>query len=89
MVGKLGIVVEGNYLKFTESEDAENLRRMLLATGDRELVEASPWDRVWGVGFREKDASANRHQWGQNLLGKALEEVRGRLREEEEEEKGE
>lgn len=69
--------------KFSVSEDAGNLRKWLLATDERELVEASPLDRIWGVGFGEKNAGANRHRWGQNLLGKALMEVRTRLREEE------
>ncbi|KAI4930808.1 uncharacterized protein J4E92_004641 [Alternaria infectoria] len=79
---KLEIVKQGSYHKFTISEDAENLRRMLLATGDRELVEASPHDRIWGVGFAEKDAEKNRYRWGQNFLGRALMDVRKRLREE-------
>lgn len=82
MLDKLRIVEEGNYLKFTVSEDAESLRAMLLVTGERELVEASPRDRIWGVGFAEKDAERNRVRWGQNLLGKALMSVRARLREE-------
>jgi ribA/ribD-fused uncharacterized protein len=75
-------VEEGNYHKFTISEDAENLRAMLLATGDRELVEASAMDRVWGIGFSESNAEQNRVRWGENLLGKALMNVRERLREE-------
>ncbi|KAH6859003.1 hypothetical protein BKA58DRAFT_51632 [Alternaria rosae] len=79
---KLEIVKQGTYHKFTISEDAENLRKMLLATGDRELVEASPHDRIWGVGFAERDAEKNRYRWGQNLLGRALMDVRKRLREE-------
>ncbi|KAK3203426.1 hypothetical protein GRF29_112g1234278 [Pseudopithomyces chartarum] len=57
---KLRIVEEGNYHKFTISEDAENLRALLLATGDRELVEASAMDRVWGIGFSESNAEQNR-----------------------------
>lgn len=73
--------------KFMLSEDAENMRKWLLATRDRELVEASPMDRIWGVGFAAQDASANRRRWGQNLLGKALMVVRTRLREEEAKEK--
>ncbi|EEP81506.1 conserved hypothetical protein [Uncinocarpus reesii 1704] len=77
---RLKIVVEGNYLKFTQNED---LRAQLLATGDRELVEASPRDRIWGVGFGAKNAEAQRHRWGLNLLGKALMEVRDRIRNEE------
>lgn len=72
---------EGNVHKFTLSEDAERLREMLLATGNRELVEASPRDRIWGIGFGEKNAGANRHRWGKNLLGKALMDVRDKLRE--------
>lgn len=74
--------------KFTVSEDAATLKRWLLATEERELVEASPMDRIWGVGFAEKNAGANRHRWGQNLLGKALMVVRTRLREEEKAKKG-
>ncbi|KAF2687359.1 DUF1768-domain-containing protein [Lentithecium fluviatile CBS 122367] len=77
---KLRIVTEGNIHKFILSEDADNLRAMLLGTGERELVEASSLDRIWGVGFAEKNAGANRHRWGQNLLGKALMDVRGKLR---------
>lgn len=69
--------------KFTLSEDAKNLKKWLLETGDRELVEASPMDRIWGVGFAAKNADANRHRWGQNLLGKALMVVRTRLRDKE------
>ena len=81
-LGKLEIVTQGTYHKFTISDDAENLRRMLLATGERELVEASPSDRIWGVGFAERDAQRNRHRCGQNLLGRALMDVRTRFREE-------
>jgi ribA/ribD-fused uncharacterized protein len=47
---------------------------MLLATGEREFVEASPLDRIWGVGFAERDAERNRHRWGKNLLGRLREE---------------
>lgn len=75
--------------KFTLSEDSENMRKWLLATGDRELVEAIPMDRIWGVGFAAKDAGANKHRWGQNLLGKALMVVRTRLREEKDKEEKE
>lgn len=82
-IEKSRIVEEGNYHKFTISEDAERLRLLLMQTGERELVEASPMDRIWGVGFNEKNAGYNRKKWGQNLLGKALMVVRERLREEE------
>lgn len=70
------IVVEGSYLKFSQNEE---LKRMLLETGDRELVEASPLDRIWGVGFGARNAGVKRDKWGLNLLGKALMVTRERL----------
>ncbi|KAF2730798.1 DUF1768-domain-containing protein [Polyplosphaeria fusca] len=85
---RMRIVVEGNMHKFTIAEGAEEMRAWLLGTGERELVEASPMDRIWGIGFGKENAGRNRGRWGLNLLGKALMEVRGRLREEEEEEEG-
>ncbi|KAJ5664258.1 N-glycosidase [Penicillium longicatenatum] len=72
-------VLEGSYLKFSQNED---LKLLLLETGDRELVEASPRDRIWGIGFGKDTAGMRREEWGLNLLGKALMEVRARLREE-------
>ncbi|KAF7192140.1 N-glycosidase [Pseudocercospora fuligena] len=73
------VVEEGNMHKFGSNE---GLRRKLLATGNRELVEASPRDRVWGVGFDAAHAETNRSQWGQNRLALVLMRVRERLREE-------
>ena len=61
----------------------------MLATGDRELVEASPSDQVWGIGFKKEVAESKRGSWGSNLMGKALMSVRERLRMEMEEVKGE
>lgn len=81
---KSRVVEEGNYHKFMHSlVQRENLKAMLLATGDRALVEASPFDRVWGIGYKAEDAEANKPYWGDNLLGKALEATRGKIREEE------
>jgi len=78
------IVEEGSYHKYTHSLLKEtDLKAKLLATDDRELVEASPVDRIWGVGFDEQNAEANRPGWGLNLLGKVLTRVRRRIREEE------
>ncbi|KAL8769543.1 MAG: hypothetical protein Q9209_004474 [Squamulea sp. 1 TL-2023] len=73
---KFEIVVEGNVCKFHCNQD---LKEKLLATGERELVEASPSDRRWGIGFAAEYAEATREKWGQNLLGKALMTVRARL----------
>ncbi|PFH50505.1 hypothetical protein AMATHDRAFT_144878 [Amanita thiersii Skay4041] len=70
------IVFEGNVHKFRQNEE---LREKLVKTGERSFVEASPRDRIWGIGFGEKNAMNSKERWGQNLLGKALDEVRGVL----------
>ena len=74
------IVVNGNLAKF--SQHAE-LRDLLLNTGDRVIVEASPFDHIWGIGMAASDSRAeNPAQWkGLNLLGFALMEVRQQLKE--------
>lgn len=58
------------------------LRAYLLSTGDRVLVEASPMDRIWGIGLAADDERAlDPSRWrGLNLLGFALMEARDRLR---------
>ncbi|WP_443080208.1 NADAR family protein [Streptomyces sp. P9-A2] len=73
------VVVEGSTHKFAAHAD---LRAFLLNTGDRVLVEASPRDRVWGIGLGAKnERAANPAQWrGANLLGFALMQARTRLR---------
>jgi ribA/ribD-fused uncharacterized protein len=75
---KIEIVTNGTYLKFSQNKD---ILRKLMATGDKILVEASPYDRIWGIGLsaRHKDAK-NPSKWkGQNLLGKILMDVRDQL----------
>lgn len=66
------------------ADEGGRLRAALLETGEREIVEASPRDRIWGVGFGAKNAGGRRERWGLNLLGKALMEARRTLREEKE-----
>lgn len=75
---RCAVVVEGNLHKFRAHEP---LRRYLLGTGDAVLVEASPRDRIWGIGMGAKNPSANDPLgWrGQNLLGFCLMEVRDAL----------
>jgi len=75
---RFGIVVAGNRAKFTQHPE---LRRFLLGTGARVLVEASPVDRVWGIGLAADDPrAADPHTWeGLNLLGFALMQVRAEL----------
>ncbi|KAI1268730.1 hypothetical protein F5Y18DRAFT_165128 [Xylariaceae sp. FL1019] len=67
-----------------ETVCALSFRDVLLATGDRELVEASPMDRIWGIGFGAQDAPKCRERWGLNLLGKCLMDVREQFRKEDE-----
>lgn len=72
---KKQIVVDGNLAKFSQNEPLE---RFLLGTGQRILVEASPYDKIWGIGMAASDPRAEDPlQWnGQDLLGFALMEVR-------------
>ena len=60
------------------------LRDWLLSTGDTEIVEASPYDIIWGVGLGEDDERIyDRRNWrGPNLLGEAYMMARRILREE-------
>ncbi|MER7761995.1 NADAR family protein [Streptomyces sp. NPDC097619] len=76
---RYGIVVEGSVHKFASSPD---LTAYLLGTGARVLVEASPVDRIWGVGLAPDDERAlDPARWrGLNLLGFALMDARERLR---------
>ncbi len=71
-------VVAGNSAKFSQNP---GLKSFLLSTKRRVLVEASPADRIWGIGLDEDSPDAARPQrWrGLNLLGFALMEVRERL----------
>lgn len=72
------IVVRGNVAKFSTDP---RLLEFLLATADSVLVEASPRDRIWGIGMGKNNPSAvHPDAWrGRNLLGFALMEVRTRL----------
>jgi len=72
------LVVEGNVEKFSQNPP---MRGFLLGTGRRVLVEASPMDRIWGIGMGASNADArNPMKWrGTNLLGFALMETRARL----------
>jgi ribA/ribD-fused uncharacterized protein len=76
---KYEIVKKGNFLKFSQNQKSKNF---LLSTGDKILVEASPYDKIWGIGMLETDKRAeNPLLWeGENLLGFALMEVRDELR---------
>ncbi|OQR64265.1 hypothetical protein B6E66_09870 [Streptomyces maremycinicus] len=76
---RFAIVVEGSVHKFASHP---GLRAFLLNTGEKVLVEASPVDRVWGIGLAADDEAAmDPQRWrGPNLLGFALMEARERVR---------
>ena len=65
---RVEIVVRGNVAKFGQNPE---LKAYLLGTGERILVEASPKDKIWGIGLAAKDDGADDpKRWkGLNLLG--------------------
>ena len=75
---KENIVRNGNFEKFMQNSA---LRSFLLSTGDKVLVEASPTDRVWGIGLGKNNPDAlDPKKWrGQNLLGFILMAVRNEM----------
>jgi ribA/ribD-fused uncharacterized protein len=72
------VVYLGNLAKFGQNDE---LRALLLATSGKTLVEASPKDRIWGIGLAADDPRATkRSAWrGKNWLGEALMRVRAEL----------
>lgn len=75
---RYSIVVEGNLAKFSQHPE---LCGYLLGTSGRVLVEASPTDRIWGIGLAASDQhAADPCRWlGLNLLGFALMQAREQL----------
>lgn len=70
------MVVEGNIHKF--SQNAE-LAKFLVSTEDKVIVEASPFDAIWGIGT-SKHLMDPKEWKGMNLLGFALMEAREQLK---------
>ncbi|HEY5761312.1 MAG TPA: NADAR family protein [Steroidobacter sp.] len=72
---RFGIVVRANEAKFSQNPE---LHQFLKTTGSRILVEASPVDKIWGIGLAHDDERAkDPNAWlGLNLLGFALMRVR-------------
>ena len=75
---KIDIVTQGSILKFSQNLD---LKKYLLSTNNKILVEASPYDPYWGIGMRSNDRYAKHpSRWkGENLLGFCLMNVRKKL----------
>lgn len=76
---KFDIIVKGNLLKFSQNED---IKKELLNSGEKIFVEASPYDKIYGVGLKyDNNLILDEKNWlGDNLLGKALMKVRDILR---------
>ena len=68
---RFDIVVRGSVAKFSQNDA---LKKTLLDTGDKILVEASPKDLVWGIGLdKDHPNASDPTKWpGTNLLGFAL-----------------
>jgi ribA/ribD-fused uncharacterized protein len=73
---KFNIVSTGNHYKFSQNPE---LRQIIIATGDKILVEAAKHDSIWGIGYNSYNAPTETRFWGQNLLGQALMKVRHQL----------
>lgn len=69
---KYELVKNGLREKFNQNSE---LKRYLLKYKGFQIVEASPEDRIWGIGFYDSEAIQNIENWGENLLGKILTEL--------------
>jgi len=72
------IVKEAIRAKFSQNAD---LKKTLLASGSKTLVEAAPRDSTWGIGIylHDQNIIQKKDEWGKNLQGKTLMEIRGVL----------
>eukprot|EP01088_Endostelium_zonatum_P017498 TRINITY_DN5196_c0_g1_i1.p1 TRINITY_DN5196_c0_g1~~TRINITY_DN5196_c0_g1_i1.p1 ORF type:complete len:177 (+),score=53.57 TRINITY_DN5196_c0_g1_i1:37-567(+) len=82
------IVYRGNVLKFSQNPE---LKQKLIATGDKILAEASPLDKIWGIGLAASDKNARDQKlWkGKNWLGECLMRARETILQLEKEKKDE
>lgn len=73
------LVKQGNKAKFDQNPE---LKKVLMDTESRLLVEASPTDVIWGIGLAEDDPKAvDRNNWrGTNWLGEIITELREEYR---------
>ena len=73
------IMEHGLALKFTQDTD---LKKILMDTGQKCLIEASPHDKYWGIGLglSSKDL-LQKEKWGRNRLGELLMIQRSKMRE--------
>lgn len=78
---RYNVVLRGTIEKYRQNK---HLLAKLMETGNLTFVEASPNDKIWGIGMRSDDPNATHPgKWlGKNLLGKAITEAREILRKE-------
>lgn len=71
-------VFDANFAKFSQNPI---LYDEIMGTGSKEFVEASPEDKIWGIGLHERDSLAwDKETWqGTNWLGEAITAVRTAL----------
>jgi hypothetical protein len=74
---KYNIMLDGLRFKFKQNIIINN---KLKATNNKIIYEASKYDKIWGIGYSDYEAiSINPSKYGQNLLGKALMEIRSEI----------
>jgi len=75
---KMDIVERGNFLKFSQNP---KLLEKLIAHKNKHIVEASPYDKIWGIGLHWSDDKVlNESTWnGENLLGKCIMSARDKI----------
>ena len=68
-------------LQIIEHKFKQNLelKEQLLKENCDLFVEASPYDRIWGIGYHENNALNNINNWGENLLGKIITKIRDNI----------
>ena len=78
MAKSKAIVRKASLAKFTQNS---KLKEKLLETEGTILVEASPWDTVWGIGRYASDPKSKfKKYWrGKNWLGYILTDVRDQI----------
>lgn len=78
---KYDIIVKGLCAKFFQNED---LKQVLLDTGNKWIGECNKYDTIWGTGLTTYDMINYNYDLnnlpGENLLGKALMGVRDKLK---------
>lgn len=71
------VMLRGLRLQFTQNND---LKKQLVNTGNSMIYFASIIDGVWSIGYERDEAHViNRKKYGENLLGKALMQLRSEL----------